>query len=410
MLYSSRLLWKTPTFPALGAVTTCAILFCFGSNRAQDCQRERCSTNPTEKSLIAKGSFLPCHTGCFLLNRSFRSSQNCQCESDKLNSSSIPSPVVPKPLSRYKLLLYRSKLLPHSFLPVPRLLTPSDPLFAYPEFQKGLRLRQDDERRLNRLLTSTELKEARLTQNQEQLHSILSQMHTLLYGEGVTPQVREDFLIQYGCTGFTPEILEYLMDLGSKRGFVEIGAGNGQWARALTDCHVGYCQRNANQSSDNSSDSSSSWEFVHAYDNMKDLPLSPKIYHSKTIPAHRHFYPNVKYCPSHTDAVKTSASRGRVLLLVFPPPGPMAIETVQAYVNAHEENDTVVYVGEGRGGANGNNELFRYFLGKLPVGDEQIAGNQDAVMEKWVLLNIMDVRTCPGGKGYEKMFVFQRLR
>jgi hypothetical protein len=71
-------------------------------------------------------------------------------------------------------------------------------VFSYPEFKKGLRLRQRDELRLNELLSSKELKDARETQNQEHLHSILDQMHRLLYGEGVTPQVREDFLIENG--------------------------------------------------------------------------------------------------------------------------------------------------------------------------------------------------------------------
>ncbi|KAL7519464.1 hypothetical protein ACHAWX_004550 [Stephanocyclus meneghinianus] len=413
MLCLSRFLWKSPALPTLGAISTSAILFCSGSNDTNDCQQgASCGMrgsidgvgkiNQTKKSIISPGTFLPCDNGYFLLPKvTFGSRQHCQCESSSIKSASIPPPM-PKPLSRIKLLLYHSKILPYSFLPVPRLLTPSDPIFAYPEFKKGLRCRQKDELRLNRLLTSTELKEARLTQNQERLHSILYQMHTLLYGEGVTPQVREDFLIQNGCTGYTPEVLNYLMELGRERGFVEVGAGNGQWARALTDCHVGYCQRNANQTSYDSSNSSSSWEFVQAYDNMKDLPLSPKIYHSKTIPAHRHFYPNVKYCASHTDVVKGYSSQGRVLLLVFPPPGPMAIETIQAYVNARKENDTVVYIGEGRGGANGNSELFDYFLGK-PYGE------LNAVTEQWVLLKIMDVRTCPGGKGYEKMFVFRRL-
>ena len=140
----------------------------------------------------------------------------------------------------------------------------------------------------------------------------------------------------------------------------------------------------------NSSERSSSWEFVQAYDNMKELPLSLQIYHSKTIPAHKHFYPNVKHCTSH----------------MFPPPGPMARETIQAYVNAHKENDTVVYVGEGKGGANGDDELFDYLLGKAGASDEQSGGG--AV--KWELLKIMNVRVCPGGKGYEKMFVFRRSR
>lgn len=189
------------------------------------------------------------------------------------------------------------------------------------------------------------------------------------------------------CSGFTPEILDYLMELGKERGFVEIGAGNGQWAQALTDCHVGCCERNIKQTPRKAS---SSWEFVQAYDNMKELPLSPQIYHSKTIPAHKHFYPNVKHCTSH----------------MFPPPGPMARETIQAYINAHKEDDTVVYVGEGKGGANGDDELFDYLLGKAGASDEQSGGG--AV--KWELLKIMYVRVCPGGKGYEKMFVFRRSR
>lgn len=320
----------------------------------------------------------------------------CACESSSNGKARpIDADVTPKPLSSLKLLLYKSKLLPHSYLPVPRLLTPKDPVFDYPEFKRGLRHRKRDEVKLNKLLASNELQEARATQNQEKLHSILDQMHKLLYGEGVTPQVREDFLIQNGCTGFTPEILEYLVELGKGRGFVEIGAGNGQWARALTDCHVGYCERSAKQSTDKKLQK---FEFVQAYDNMQDLPLSPKIYHNRTQPAHRYFYPNVRQCDSHTDVVQGYASRGRILLLVFPPPAPMAIETIKAYVNAHKENDTVVYVGEGKGGANGSDELFDYLLGN----------SNDGV--KWALVKMMNVQICPGGKGYEKMFVFKRVQ
>jgi hypothetical protein len=321
----------------------------------------------------------------------------CACESNtKVTAAS--SSGVPKPLSGLQLLLYRSKLLPHSFLPVPRLLTQSDPVFEYPEFNRGLRHRKNDEIRLNKLLSSNELKQARATQNQEQLHSILDQMHTLLYGEGVTPQVREDFLIQNGCTGYTPEILEYLVELGKGRGFVEIGSGNGQWARALTDCHVGYCERTLKQSSN-----SSKYEFVQAYDNMEALPLSPEIYHKRTKPANRYFYPNVKRCDSHIDVAQGYSSRGRILLLVFPPPAPMALETIKAYVDgAYKENDTVVYVGEGKGGANGDDELFDYFLGKTDTSSYQT--------NRWVLLKVMDVKICPGGKGYEKMFVFRRVQ
>ena len=46
-----------------------------------------------------------------------------------------------------------------------------------------------------------------------------------------------------------------------------------------------------------------------------------------------------------------------------------ALETVEAFVNASpgyrgsQQNDTVVYCGEGRGGANANDAFFDYLLG-----------------------------------------------
>ena len=92
--------------------------------------------------------------------------------------------------------------------------------------------------------------------------------------------MREDFLIQYGCTGYTNEILEYLVEKFSSRGIIEVGAGNGQWARALSD-H--YAMKQKQQQSSNTT--SKSFEFILAYDNMEQLPLSPKIYHKQTLPA-----------------------------------------------------------------------------------------------------------------------------
>jgi hypothetical protein len=81
----------------------------------------------------------------------------------------------------------------------------------------------------------------------------------------------------------------------------------------------------------------------------------------------------------------------------------MAVETVEAYANANSKNDTVVFVGEGRGGANANDELFDYLLGR--------DGESNTTIKKqWALMKVMDVRPSPGGKGYEKLFVFQRVR
>jgi len=222
-------------------------------------------------------------------------------------------------------------------------------------------------------------------------------MNSVVYGDGITPQIREDFLAKYGCTGFTDDILQHLVNEFGQRGIVEVGAGNGQWARALSDHY---------RALNNSDGPSKSWNFILAYDNMKQLPLSPKVYHKNTLPANKYFF-DVKRSASHIDAVQSS--RGRALLLVYPPPRTMAIETMQAYVdaspgyhNASHTNDTIVYVGEGRGGANANDAFFDYFLG---CND---SNNEDTEKIQWVLEKVMNVQFSPGGKGYEKMFVFRR--
>ena len=157
------------------------------------------------------------------------------------------------------------------------------------------------------------------------MNTILEEMNALVYGAGVSPQMREDFLMQFGCTGYTPEILQYLVEeLGNMngtttRGFVEVGSGNGQWARALMDYYKEMQQQNNREGNvphhPRNKQSSSSWEFVLAYDTMQDLPLSPQIYHRNTVPAEKYFYNNVRQCTSHVDAVQGYASRGRVLLL-----------------------------------------------------------------------------------------------
>jgi hypothetical protein len=71
----------------------------------------------------------------------------------------------------------------------------------------------------------------------------------------------------------------------------------------------------------------------------------------------------------------------------------MAVETVKAYVDLGPENDTVVYVGEGRGGANANDALFDY----LESGD-------------WAVMQVLPVKSPPGGKGYAKLYILKRLK
>ena len=79
---------------------------------------------------------------------------------------------------------------------------------------------------------------------------------------------------------------------------------------------------------------------------------------------------------------------------MYPPPGDMALQVVENYVNAApDDNNTIIYVGEGRGGANGSDSLFDFF----ERGD-------------WELANETDVQRPPGDNGYEKLFILHRRR
>jgi hypothetical protein len=125
---------------------------------------------------------------------------------------------------------------------------------------------------------------------------------------------------------------------------------------------------------------------------MEELPLNPAIYHSRTQPAHDYFYPNLrKGNEKMAFSSQNCESHSRVLLLVFPPPGDMALNSIQQYTK-FSENDTVVYVGEGRGGANGNDKLFDL----LESGE-------------WVLLRNIDLSKLSSSKGFERLFLLKRI-
>lgn len=216
----------------------------------------------------------------------------------------------------------------------------------------------------------------------------------IVYGPGVTLKDRQDFLERFGCTGWTEHILFTLLEVAGSRGFVEIGAGNGQWARILTD-------RYEEVSTDTSSSRPKQFDFVLAYDDGSRLPLNPEVYHSKTQPNHLYFYSKVQ--PLHADSVESTVKqwpcRGRVLLLVYPPAGSdMALQAVKAYdetptVSAKDgsSDKIVVYVGEGRGGANANDAFFDHF--------EQ---------NEWILDRILPVKSFGINKGYEQLFIFRK--
>ena len=267
-------------------------------------------------------------------------------------------------------------------LPIPRVLSAHDPALTLSKYLIQRRMR--DEVIVRNLLEQMKPKLAPSQQlSIEDIRALHERICEATFGKGVTAQMREDFLARYGCTGWNDQVLETLMNICDGRGIVEIGAGHGQWARALSEA---YQQRYP------ATKSRKKFDFVLAYDDMSNLPLDTHIYNPYTQPHHHYFGDVYRLDVKNTARLLQSwACRGRVLLLVYPPPGDMAIKIVKEYVNAAPENDTVVLVAEGRGGANGDDALFDFFENG-----------------EWVLLQILDVKHPPGDKGYEKMYILQR--
>lgn len=292
-----------------------------------------------------------------------------------LRCEAAASPPTATSISWLRRQLYRFHL---QSLPLPRRLVPGDPALTVDARCLGRRQREEGQLRI----VQQQLQAALPSGDRQRIGPFIKQTYDLLYGEGVTPRDRQDFLERYGCTGWTNEVLDALIDLAGDRGVVEIGAGNGQWARALMER---YQQRRAKGTSNKP------FDFVLAYDNMSELPLNPDVYHSRTKPYHDYFYDKVQPCPSIQRILQQWPCRGRVLLLVYPSPDNMAADALAAYTAIGDVNDTVVYVGEGRGGANANAGFFD----ALESGD-------------WVLERILPVQAF-GEKGYERLYVFRRV-
>lgn len=269
----------------------------------------------------------------------------------------------------------------HKEIPTPRLLTPNDPIFEYHELKKGLKQRQSDEKKLE--VIQKEIRVCVQANDGPCIQEKMKNVYKILYGENVTIQQREDFLIRYGCTPYSQQILDRI--LAFDRPIMDIGAGNGQWSRALSDRAKELTNRN------------DIYDFVVAYDDMSSVPLNTEIYHKLTKPSHDFFF-NVKKMDG-VDAVKLVKNRGRILLMVYPPPGPFALHCIKAY-SKHIENDLLVFVGEGIGGANANVEFFEYL--------RQVDENGYA----WVVLEVIPVSQMKeaGNKGYEKVFILQKIK
>ena len=359
----------------------------------------------------------------YLNNHHHRASLKTCCESSSSSSSS--SSKTTKPQSKYDDIdarqvswMRRHILYPLGVmrLPTPRLITSSsDPSLQLPK--SALRQRQKDEQQIRLLLEKAQQQQQQQQQNKNDttVEQLSTQVFELLYGKGVTPQIREDFLIRYGCSGWTCEIVDTLLTVCKNRGIVEIGAGHGQWSRILNDAYnnnqnnkekkgeqetANNASKSTTSNKSTTSTSKKQFDFVLAYDDQSNLPLNTHIYNQYTQPHHDYFGTVRKIGSDGQDKqlalekiFRSWTCRGRALLLVYPPPGPMAANVLQTYIRAGPENDMLIYVGEGRDGANGDNEFFDV----LTCGD-------------WMLVKEMDVLRPPGNKGYEKLFIFRKWR
>ena len=272
---------------------------------------------------------------------------------------------------------------------LPRPLMPKDVAFDWPELREGLKKRKETEMKLMSLQSEVRAlafsNQSRDDRNKA-AEKLADKIASIAYGAGITANMRQEYLLKYGCTAWTDELMKILLDLGKGRGFVEVGCGNGQWARQLVDL-------NAKQASSRND----VHEFVIAYDDYTSLPLHPNLIESNQElrrKSSESFYSDVKR-GNHLKAFEKEnfSSRGRILLLVYPDPSSMAKDTLESYVNQDPLNDTVVYIGEGRNGANADEEFFN----TLEFQDGQ---------KRWVLERIIKLN--PFGNGYERAFVFRR--
>jgi len=209
-------------------------------------------------------------------------------------------------------------------------------------------------------------------------------------------------LNHFGCTAWTEAALSKIKEF-SYYGVVELGAGSGKWANAL---RLRGCD-------------------VRAFDNMSFLPESKgepaaegrgggnkannnkdnkKVQSETALLAQK---AGVELGDEKVFTEKSSTTyfglkRGnnlnnRSLLLVYPPCGDMAVKVLREY-----QGDTLIYIGEGRGGVNANADFFDVLENRIKFKKRK--GDQER--GEWNLVHSEYLIPFPGG--FEKMFVFRR--
>lgn len=232
--------------------------------------------------------------------------------------------------------------------------------------------------KLLRSLSASALSAARNNDRLE-MGRIANVIATVAYGKGISANDRARHLEEHGCATHDPAVLseirrECSVGGGASRGLVELGCGNGQWARKLSGPPYNLD--------------------VLAFDDMSAVPLNLALYHPRTKPNADFFFQRIRKGDESVllPGRGGEALRGRVLLVVFPDPGPMAANVLSNYARAFpEDNDTFIYVGEGRGGANADGRFFDILEGG-----------------EWVCVKTMEIKPF-GDKGFERFFIFKKV-
>jgi len=207
---------------------------------------------------------------------------------------------------------------------------------TYPELQRVLAAK--DERRLREL--------------QEEMSA---KQEAILFD--ALPGERQRYLLQYGCAAWTPQALTCCAEHSP---LIELGAGAGQWCRALRKLPTGLAHNGVEGSVD-----------IVAFDDGSEVPEAVRQVSAEGVSR------------GGVEVLRQSVAEGRTLLLVYPPPDDMAMRCLTEY-----RGDLLIYVGEGRGGYNGNDAFF------------------DALERAWRVKRVLPLRPFPGG--HEKLFFLKR--
>jgi len=178
------------------------------------------------------------------------------------------------------------------------------------------------------------------------------------------PGERRRYLLQYGCAAWTQQALSAIAAFSP---IIEIGAGAGHWYRALSNTPAGGREAGGEASS-----GEAACVDVVAYDDGSEVPQAISGL-ALDFGVRR----------GGVDQLRLPEHAGRTLLLVYPPPGPMAQQCLNSYSGDH-----LLYVGEGRGGYNADAAFF------------------NSLEARWRVKKVIPLR--PFNGGYEKLYVLKR--